>query len=121
MADRSIPRRETEQAQTERRLAVQKDEAPGPVPAQDPAPTGTPDPAAPDKADRPMHPAMVRLLRYFTYDHLPPDRQSISKQCCDLAHAMAEQLKTAHDTAEVTVGLRKLLEAKDCFVRSTLK
>jgi hypothetical protein len=57
------------------------------------------------------------ILRFFAYDHLPPHLQAISKPIGDLAKQMAEALPPG---PEVTVGLRKLLEAKDCFVRANL-
>ena len=64
-----------------------------------------------------MHPATEAVLKFFEYEHLPEHLQEISKPLCDLAHEMAESLP---ENAEVTVGLRKLLEAKDCFVRAKL-
>jgi len=42
--------------------------------------------------------------------------QSVSKPFAELAKVLAERL----DGPEVTVGLRKLLEAKDCMVRAAL-
>ena len=63
-----------------------------------------------------MHPATAAILQYFTYEHLPPHLQSVSKPFAELAKVLAEQL----DGPEVTVGLRKLLEAKDCMVRAAL-
>lgn len=63
------------------------------------------------------HPSTTALLRYFEYAHLPLHLQQISKPCNELAHAMADRLG---DGPELTVGLRKLLEAKDCFVRAAL-
>lgn len=65
-----------------------------------------------------MHPAVESLLKFFTYEHLPPHLQATSKPIGDLAKAMAENLP---DSAEKTAGLRKLLEAKDCFVRAALE
>ena len=65
-----------------------------------------------------LHPAHARLLRYFTYAHLPPALQEVSKACGDLAELMVLTCADSPDSAEVTVGLRKLLEAKDCFVRA---
>lgn len=65
-----------------------------------------------------MHPATEALLAYFSYDHLPSWLAAISKPFCELAHTVA-----AHphlEGAEVTVCLRKLLEAKDCAVRAAL-
>lgn len=63
-----------------------------------------------------MHSATAAILQYFTYDHLPPHLQSVSKPFAELAKVLAERL----DGPEVTVGLRKLLEAKDCMVRAAL-
>jgi hypothetical protein len=57
------------------------------------------------------------LLRFFAFDHLPERLQTISRPCSFLAYAMVEELP---DGPELTAGLRKLLEAKDCFVRAGL-
>lgn len=59
------------------------------------------------------------LLRHFQYGHLPagPIRE-ISKRFSDLAHDMAEELNIA---TELEPGLRKLIEAKDCFVRAAIE
>ncbi len=64
-----------------------------------------------------QHPAVAGILRYFTYEHLPAHLQAVSKPCADLAHQMADLLPSG---PEVTAGLRKLLEAKDCLVRAAL-
>lgn len=59
-----------------------------------------------------------RILQFFGFDHLPEGSlRDTSKACHDLAYYMAD---TTPDSAEQTTGLRKLLEAKDCFVRSHL-
>ena len=58
-----------------------------------------------------------RMLEYFRFEHLPPHLQEVSRPCGQLARAMAAELPTS---AELTAGLRKLLEAKDCFVRAKL-
>lgn len=63
------------------------------------------------------HPGTAGIARYFDYAHLPPHLQAISKPCHDLAAAMIGELP---DGPELTAGLRKLLEAKDCFVRAAL-
>ena len=63
-----------------------------------------------------MNPGQA-MLRWFAYDHLPENLQVVSKQIGDLATQMVEQLEPS---AELTAGLRKLLEAKDCFVRAAL-
>lgn len=69
------------------------------------------------KKEQKMHPAKKNILRYFEYKHLPENLQEISKPICKLAHKMVKELP---DNAETTAGLRKLLEAKDCFVRASL-
>lgn len=64
------------------------------------------------------HPGTVHVARYFTYDHLPEgDLRAVSGQSCTLAQSMIERLP---DGPELTTGLRKLLEAKDAFVRAAL-
>jgi hypothetical protein len=59
-----------------------------------------------------MHPSTSAILRYFDFAHLP--EQAISRPFCELARSM--QL----DGPELTTGLRKLLEAKDCMVRAAV-
>ena len=60
---------------------------------------------------------MNRLLKFFSYAHLPQHLQEVSKPCGELA----EQMDLLPESAEKTAGLRKLLEAKDCFVRAKLE
>jgi hypothetical protein len=60
------------------------------------------------------HPATQQIARYFEYEHLPLSLQWASKPCYELAEQMITHLP---DGPELTAGLRKLLEAKDCFVR----
>lgn len=57
------------------------------------------------------------LLRFFTFEHLPEDLREVSRDCSTLAQMIDGKLP---ESAEKTAGLRKLLEAKDCFVRATL-
>lgn len=57
------------------------------------------------------------LLRYFAYQHLPPNLQLVSKAFAELADAIAGDLPPGPET---TTALRKLLEAKDCAVRAAL-
>lgn len=64
------------------------------------------------------HPGTTGIAKHFSFDHLPPYLQAVSKPCHDLAEAMIAGLP---DGPELTAGLRKLLEAKDCFVRSALE
>lgn len=55
--------------------------------------------------------------KYFAYGHLPAHLQTIS-QPLGLLAAMLEQLLP--NGPEKSAGMRKLLEAKDCFVRAAL-
>ena len=60
------------------------------------------------------HPATEHILSLFAYEHLRADLQEVSRPFHDLAIDMADRLG---DGPELTVGLRKLLEAKDALVR----
>jgi tRNA(Arg) A34 adenosine deaminase TadA len=56
-------------------------------------------------------------LKHFSYQHLPPTLQLVSKPLHDLARQMEELVL---DGPEKSAGMRKLLEAKDCFVRACI-
>lgn len=58
------------------------------------------------------------LLSYFEYEHLPRHLQEVSGPFCLLAKNIAHKTE---DSPELAAGLRKLLEAKDCIVRASLK
>ncbi len=60
---------------------------------------------------------MDRMLQFFKYDHLPDHLQKVSKPFADLAHDIVASYPA---NPERTAGLRKLLEAKDCIVRSSI-
>jgi hypothetical protein len=59
-----------------------------------------------------------QIMKYFEYEHLPEKLQLISKPICQLAIETDGRLS---DCPEKSAGLRKLLEAKDCFVRAALE
>ncbi len=59
-----------------------------------------------------------RLLRWFEFAHLPPKLQEVSAPVGELARQMDALLP---EGPEKTAGLRKLLEAKDCFVRADIE
>ena len=61
---------------------------------------------------------MNRMLQWFQYTHLPEPLQEVAAHCAELAKTMDSMLP---ESAEKTAGLRKLLEAKDCFVRAALE
>jgi len=50
------------------------------------------------------------IIKYFKWDHLPKNLQAVSIPDIQLPNC-----------AEKSAGLRKLLEAKDCFVRASLE
>lgn len=56
-------------------------------------------------------------IKYFASAHLPPKLQAVSKPIGDLADKLESILP---DGPEKSAGMRKLLEAKDCFVRCAL-
>jgi hypothetical protein len=65
------------------------------------------------------HQATRQIARWFTYDHLPEGLpRFVSVDCALTAEDMITQLP---DGPELTAGLRKLLEAKDCFVRAAIE
>ena len=55
----------------------------------------------------------LEILKHFEYDHLPPRLAAVSQMFHETAHIMARNYRGE----ELKIGLRKLLEAKDCFVR----
>lgn len=63
------------------------------------------------------HPGTISIMRWFKSDHLPERLRAVSQPCADLA---ADMVNAIPDGPELTAGLRKLLEAKDCFVRAEL-
>ncbi len=68
---------------------------------------------------RAMEPIKVtsQILGFFDCEHLPPHLKAVSSPLRDIAHQMTERLPPS---AELSAGLRKLLEARDCFVRAAL-
>lgn len=60
----------------------------------------------------------TNVAKYFLYSHLPAHLQAVSRPVGELAELMEKSLP---DGPEKSAGMRKLLEAKDCFVRSALE
>jgi hypothetical protein len=56
------------------------------------------------------------ILQFFTYEHLKPELQEISRPFCEMATKLLELPRNA----ERSVALRKLLESKDAAVRAFL-
>ena len=57
------------------------------------------------------------MLQYFEYAHLKIEVQEVSVKFYDLAYHIVRALPR---NPERTVALRKLLEAKDCAIRSSI-
>jgi len=64
------------------------------------------------------HPSLISVLKHFAWDHLPEHLQPYSRNCANLALQMCAMIK---DDPELVIGLHKLLEAKDCFVRAAVQ
>ena len=64
------------------------------------------------------HPGTGHLMEMLKPNpNLPPRLLVPSQECQALAQTMLDHCE---DGPELTAGLRKLLEAKDCFVRQAL-
>ncbi len=57
------------------------------------------------------------IMEFFEYENLPHLLADASKPFCELAKRLEETLPPS---AELSVALRKLLEAKDAAVRATM-
>ena len=57
------------------------------------------------------------IMQFFSFEHLPPHLQSVSRPFGELA---AQIVTTLPRNPERTVALRKILEAKDAAVRALL-
>jgi hypothetical protein len=68
--------------------------------------------------DKEVKVKIIPILKYFEYSHLPAELQEVSREICDIAWYLSGALPPG---PELSAGLRKLLEAKDCFVRAALK
>lgn len=69
------------------------------------------------------HPSINAMMRFFDYDHLPPELQDISKPFADLADKLVANLGHIQEPgagAQLNRALQKLLESKDCAVRAAL-
>lgn len=66
----------------------------------------------PIKPGQPEH-----IAQFFSYAHLPPHLQEVSRPFGELAQQI---IATLPRNPERTVALRKLLEAKDAAVRALL-
>ena len=58
------------------------------------------------------------IMKNFEYEHFPASVQYLFKSISSAAHKMDFALP---DGSEKEEGLKKLLEAKDCFLRAALE
>ena len=64
------------------------------------------------------HPSTQQITRWFAHEHLPT---GLPKHLSAICGFMAVQVLTElPDSPELVAGLRKLLEAKDAFVRAAI-
>ena len=70
-----------------------------------------------DRAMSGRHVSTTHFQQMFVHSHLPPDLAKISSLFGEL---VIKLLASLGDGPEFTVGLRKLLEAKDAFVRQAV-
>lgn len=65
-----------------------------------------------------FHPAVAGVLRFFEYDHLPAGPiRDMAQDFNAWAYSLARHVEP---DPELTVALRKLLEAKDAAVRAVV-
>jgi hypothetical protein len=67
---------------------------------------------------RDRHPSTVSVMKHFASSHLPPGLGQVSAPFGVLALDLIQRID---DCPELTVCLRKLLEAEDCAVRAFLE
>lgn len=63
-------------------------------------------------------PAVDFIARYFSYAHLPPRLQDVSRVFCEAAERIGALTVTDEDQRRI--ALQRLLEAKDAAVRAIL-
>jgi len=65
------------------------------------------------------HPGVQTAMAWLTFEHLPPVLQSLSRPVYVAAMELLERIPT--DSAELTTGLNKLIDAKDSLVRAGIR
>ena len=75
------------------------------------------------ESDRIKATKVYPILEFFEYAHLPTFLADISERFCELAldTAMGSIADGIQGDPEIDEALRKLLEAKDCAVRSAVR
>lgn len=57
------------------------------------------------------------LDKYFSYDHLPPHLQNVSRPLCEVARQIDDLVPAG---PQKDIAMQKILEAKDAVVRQVL-
>lgn len=65
------------------------------------------------------HPSTQHFEKLFAYSHLPAGPLQDTSAAVNVI--ACQMVRTLPDGPELSSGLRKLLEAKDCFVRAALE
>ena len=65
------------------------------------------------------HPSIEEKLEYFNFNHLPTDMQGPSRIISQTVTEILNEIPV--DSPQLALGLQKLIEAKDCFVRAKIK
>lgn len=63
------------------------------------------------------HPSVAEKISFFEHNHLPEPLFSVAHLCSITA---SEMLALIEDHPQLALGLQKLIEAKDCFVRAAV-
>jgi len=69
------------------------------------------------KLGKTCHPSIGHILPYFAFRHLRPELMPYSSYFHEVALYLVERLP---ESPELTMALRKLLEARDCAVRAAV-
>lgn len=64
------------------------------------------------------HPSVRNVAQFFTWEHLPEHLQAPSKIMAEALEKILDTVPEENAPAELVSGIRKMLEAKDCFVRA---
>jgi hypothetical protein len=71
--------------------------------------------------DIPIPPPPLHIMQFFAYEHLPQELQEVSRPFCELAKTLTDKdALNLPRNPELSVALRKLIEAKDAAVRARL-
>lgn len=59
----------------------------------------------------------MSAISWFEFEHLPTPLREVAEPIQELAHMMLDNVMYSE---QLELGLQRLLEAKDCFVRARL-